>query len=65
MSLLGKILCDRTIGKDIVQAKMGKIWKVSKEVIFTKVVRNVFTITLSIDAYKLRVLEGRSWLFDN
>lgn len=44
-SLLGKLCIDRSIGKEILKATMGKIWQISKPANFKEVGKNLFTIT--------------------
>lgn len=64
-SLLGKVCTDRTIGKEILKVTMGKIWRISKPEVIHEVEKNMFTITFDTESDKLRVLDGRPWLFDN
>lgn len=44
---------------------MWKSWRVSKPAIFKEVGKNIFAITFAAKADKLRVVEGKPWLFDN
>ncbi|KAF5474654.1 hypothetical protein F2P56_006537 [Juglans regia] len=64
-SIVGKIFLDRTIGRETLSATMRKIWRISKPAEFREVGDNKFVISFSSVADKLRVLDGRPWLFDN
>ncbi|XP_042969125.1 uncharacterized protein LOC122301818 [Carya illinoinensis] len=64
LCLIGKIWMDRSIGKNIIEATMAKIWTLSKQAKFTEVGSNVFIISFANHADRGRVIEGRPWLFD-
>lgn len=64
-SLIGKVCVDQSIGKDIMKTTLGKIWRINKPAIIHKVGKYCFTITFDYESNKLRVLDGRPWLFDN
>lgn len=64
-SLIGKVCADQSIGKDIMKTTLGKIWRISKPAIIHEVGKYCFTITFDYELDKLRVLDGRPWLFDN
>lgn len=51
-SLVGKICSERNVSRDVIQSTMGKIWKLSKAVIFKEVERNMFIITFNTEADK-------------
>lgn len=59
-SVIGRIGMDKTLGREVVRATMGKVWRISKRPIFTTVGKNTFIITSDMEADKYRVLEGRS-----
>lgn len=46
-SLLGKLFSNRNIVKDIIQATMKKICKVSKQAVFKEMNQNLFTTTFT------------------
>lgn len=63
-SLMGKIFSDRVIGVEAVRLTLGKIWKISKLGLFKIVGHNTYMIMFANEADKLRVMDGRPWLFD-
>lgn len=64
-SLLEKIYSKRSISKEMIRMTMWKSWRVSKPAIFKEVGKTIFAITFAAKADKLRVIEGKPWLFDN
>lgn len=64
-SLLGKLCLDSMVGKEVLRTTMGKIWKISKPAIFRDLGSNLFSITFESETDKLKVSDGRPWLFDN
>ncbi|KAF5445787.1 hypothetical protein F2P56_034811 [Juglans regia] len=64
-SLVGKIIVDRTIGKEVVRRTMEKIWSVGKPLVFHEFRANCFIIMFINSADRNRVLRGKPWLFDN
>ncbi|XP_042944620.1 uncharacterized protein LOC122278503 [Carya illinoinensis] len=64
-SLIGKICSDREVGKEVIASAMGKIWRISKRVVFQEVGKNVFVITFAYHADRQRILAGKPWLFAN
>ncbi|KAG2719693.1 hypothetical protein I3760_02G001800 [Carya illinoinensis] len=57
-SLVGKIISDRRIGKEVVRSMMEKVWKVSKPLEFYEIGSNYFVITFVTRRCKMRVLEA-------
>lgn len=51
-SLLGKLCIDRGIGKEILKATMGKVWRISTPANFKEVGKNLFTITFATESDK-------------
>ncbi|XP_042939395.1 uncharacterized protein LOC122274420 [Carya illinoinensis] len=64
-SLLGKICSSRIISREVLEATLAKIWRLSKAVKLTEVCSNVFVLSFETIADKERVWSGRPWLFDN
>ncbi|XP_042953524.1 uncharacterized protein LOC122290065 [Carya illinoinensis] len=64
-SLVGKIISDRRIGKEVVRSMMENVWKVSKPLEFYEIRSNCFITTFVTRRDKVRVLEGCPWLFDS
>lgn len=48
-SLMGKIYLARPIGKEIIQMKMGEVWRVSKQAVFKEVSQNLFSIIFATE----------------
>lgn len=53
-SLLGKLCSNRSIGKEVIQTTMGKIWKICRKVIFKEMSQNLFMITFATEQTKPR-----------
>ncbi|XP_041026979.1 uncharacterized protein LOC121267185 [Juglans microcarpa x Juglans regia] len=64
-SLVGKVLSDHRIGREVVRSMMEKVWKVGKPLKFHDIGSNCFVITFVNRRDKMRVLSGCPWLFDN
>lgn len=64
-SLMGKLCSEKSVGKVILQTTIGIVWKISKIAVFKEMNPNLFIITFNTEVDKIRVLEGRPWLFDN
>lgn len=64
-SLFEKVWLDRLIGKEIMSSTKANVWRVSWPAKFQEVGNNIFIITFSTHANKVKVLEGHPWLFDN
>lgn len=62
---MGKVYMDRTIGREVIAATIAKVWRVSRQARFQEIGSNIFSITFATQAEKMRVIEGRPWLFDN
>jgi hypothetical protein len=62
--LVGKLLSDRIIGKDVIKVPLIRIWKTNGRVTFKEVGDNLFLIEFQHDWEKSRILEGRPWTFD-
>lgn len=54
-TLVGKICMERNIGREVLEATMMKVWRVSKPAKFVDLGGNMFTITFANQADKQRV----------
>lgn len=64
-SVIGKICLEKQIEKEVLASTMAKVWRLSKQAMFQEVGSNVFVIAFNTHADKVKVMEGRPWLFDN
>ncbi|KAF5445531.1 hypothetical protein F2P56_034577 [Juglans regia] len=64
-SLIGKIISERRIGKEVARSMMEKVWKVGKPLEFQEIGGNCFVITFANRRDKWKVLDGCPWLFDS
>ncbi|XP_041016206.1 uncharacterized protein LOC121258731 [Juglans microcarpa x Juglans regia] len=64
-SLIGKIISERIIGREVARSMMEKVWKVGKPLEFQEIGGNCFGITFVNRSEKMKVLDGCLWLFDN
>ncbi|XP_042964509.1 uncharacterized protein LOC122298706 [Carya illinoinensis] len=64
-SLVGRVCIERSISQEVIESTLAKIWRISRRAKFLEVCPNTFVITFANLADKIRVWEGRPWLFDN
>lgn len=66
-NIIGKLVSDRVIGKEVICSMMGKIWKMGKTFSFHILSPNLFLVSFESQAdwKKKKILKGRPWLFDN
>lgn len=62
--LVGKLLSDRYVGKDIIKRKLIKGWRPSGHLAFKVLGENLFLLEFENEWDKIRVLEGRPWIFE-
>lgn len=62
--LVGKLLSDRLIQKEVFRSLMSKIWKTVGNIVFKDMYENLWLIEFSSETDKQRVMQGRPWLFD-
>jgi hypothetical protein len=62
--LVGKLLVDRIVPKEIFKAPLIRAWKPTGSVSFRVLGDNMFVADFEHDWDKARILEGRLWLFD-
>lgn len=63
--MIGKILMDRSISREIVRRTMRKIWRLSKKASFTKAKKNTFIVSFRTKVDKDRVITCKPRLFDS
>ena len=62
---VGKLLADRTVGKEILKTPMIRAWHPTGWVSFKTLGPNLFLIEFEHEWDKTRILEGRPWKFDS
>lgn len=62
--LVGKLIADRTMPKDIIKLHLSRAWKPTSFVIFRVLGENLFLIGFEHDWDKARVMEGHLWTFN-
>jgi hypothetical protein len=63
--LVGKLLADRYVGKDVIKREMKKGWRPTRRVDFKVVGENLFLLEFEDEDDKRRVLKGRPWIFED
>lgn len=61
---MGKLLSNRVIGKNTIRATLIRGWKPSGSLSFKVLGDNLFLLDFEHEWDKLRVLEGRPWVFE-
>ncbi|XP_042944706.1 uncharacterized protein LOC122278594 [Carya illinoinensis] len=64
-NIVGKIWMERRVSATVVENTMGRVWRISQKARFQEVGINMFVIQFANEADKIRVMDGRPWLFDN
>jgi hypothetical protein len=62
--LVDRLIADRVIGKKVLKSSLGKIWKSIGRITFTVLGENLFLVEFVNVCDKVRVLEGRPWVFE-
>jgi hypothetical protein len=62
--LVGKLLADRVVPKDLLRVHMKRAWKILGSVSFKVLGENLFVIEFEHDWERIQVLVGRPWIFD-
>jgi hypothetical protein len=62
--VIGKLLADRTVGKDVVKVPLINAWQPTGRVSFKTLGPNLFLIDFQHEWDKSRIMEGRPWTFD-
>ncbi|XP_042941294.1 uncharacterized protein LOC122275977 [Carya illinoinensis] len=64
-SLVGKLISDRKVNKEVIRSTMNNIWRLAGSFTFHDILPNLFVVTFDNQKDKQRVLDGKPWLFDN
>jgi hypothetical protein len=62
--VVGKLLADRSVGKEIIKTPLIRAWQPTKSVTFKTLGTNLFLIDFADECDKIRVMEGQLWTFD-
>jgi hypothetical protein len=62
--LIGKIWAGKRMNKEGFITVFKRIWQTKEEVIFKEIQPNVWMFEFKLEAYKVKVMEGRPWSFD-
>ncbi|XP_059431607.1 uncharacterized protein LOC132165128 [Corylus avellana] len=62
--LVEKLLAERFVGKQIIKHKFIKGWRPSNHLSFKVLGENMFLVEFENECDKIRVLEGRPWIFE-
>jgi hypothetical protein len=62
--VVGKLLADKTVGKDVIRAPLIRAWQPTGNVTFKNLGTNLFLIEFQYEWDKIRIMEGRPWTFD-
>jgi hypothetical protein len=61
---VGKLLAERTVGKEVLKTPMIRAWQPTGWVSFKTLGPNLFLIEFQHEWDKVRIMEGRPWKFD-
>jgi hypothetical protein len=62
--VVGKLLADRSVGKEIIKTPLIRAWQPTKGVTFKTLGTNLYLIDFKDECDKIRIMEGRPWFFD-
>lgn len=62
--LVGKLIADRTVSKDTIRSILMRGWRPSETMAVKVLGDNLFLVEFMNDWDKVRVLEGRPWVFE-
>jgi hypothetical protein len=62
--LVGKLLADHLVRKDVIKRTLIKAWRPSGHLSFKVLGENLFLLEFENEWDKSRVLEGRPWIFE-
>lgn len=62
--LVGKLMADRYIGKEVLRSKLIRGWRPTRRFLFKTLGENLFLMDFEYHWDKIRVLEGRPWIFE-
>ena len=61
--LVGKLILERLIGKDLIQKNMVRSWRPTGSMAFKVFGENLFLLEFEHEWDKSRIMEGRPWFF--
>jgi hypothetical protein len=64
LCLVGKLIADRLISKETIKSKLIRGWKSLGKISFTVLGENLFLLEFQYECDRIRVLEGRPWVFE-
>jgi hypothetical protein len=64
LCLLGKLIADRLISKETIRSKLIRGWRPLGTISFTVLGENLFLLEFQYECDRIRVLEGRPWVFE-
>jgi hypothetical protein len=62
--LVGKLIADHFVGKDVIKRSLIKGWRLSEQVAFKVLGDNLFLLEFEKEEDKIRVFKGRPWFFE-
>jgi hypothetical protein len=62
--LVGKLIADHLVSKEVILTSLLRGWKPSKTPTFTVLGDNLFLVEFADESDKISVLEGRPWVFE-
>jgi hypothetical protein len=62
--VVGNLLADRTVGKEIIKTPLIRAWQPTRQVTFKSVGVNIFLIEFENEWDKTQIMESRPWTFD-
>lgn len=63
--LVGRIMADRAIARDVIRTKMLRIWTLFGSVSFKEIDVNLFLLEFTHEGDKAKISNGMPWLSDN
>lgn len=64
LCIMGKLLTERFVSKEIIKSKLIKVWQPTGSLSFKVLGENLFLIEFEHSWDKIRVMEGRPWVFE-
>jgi hypothetical protein len=64
LCLVGKLIADCLISKETIRSKLIRGWRPLGKISFTVLGENLFLLEFQYECDKIRVLEGRPWIFE-
>jgi hypothetical protein len=64
LCIIGKLLSERIISKEMIKETLLRLWRIKKPFTFKILGENLFLMEFEEASDKVRVLEGRPWVFE-